>query len=260
MAEKLSAVVPQEVMGSDSNKKAADGLGFYKSLGKFCFIEWGIIHIFACVMIMTSGFSGDLSTVLMGGPAPWKGWKSQMMTMDVMPGKPYHQLQAVYDKLEEDCPAAKAEYEAMRGKWPVYSWKVVSDFGFILGGSGIVSVLSGIYSFSSGKADFRDWAIMAFPLFADIGYWMHFDWFDLGGVMGEMQTYILSIGLLCLAVCISKESPNSPCGFLTYALPTFLFVAAAAVKAAQITGNWPYAEEMKLACEGKLKVGPGVGF
>jgi hypothetical protein len=127
----------------------------------------------------------------------------------------------------------------MRGKWPAYSGKVLSHHGLNLGWVGVWSLYVGYYLLQEDNE--MTWMFALAPFFFDIGYWMHYDWFELAGIQGEAQTYIISMGLYCCGLSARDNfadpyvSENVMLG-----VPIAFVSIAALVKLLQLADMWPY--------------------
>merc|ERR1711934_899535 len=85
------------------------------------------------------------------------------------------------------------------------------------------------------------WMLGLAPFFADIGYWIHYDWFELGGIVGELQTYIISVALLCAAVSHTQpgKTPFVSADYM-FGIPLCFMAIALSVKILQMVDLWPY--------------------
>lgn len=155
---------------------------WYHKVGFACFIEWGIVHIFSMFIVIPTAWNGKISSMYIGG-------EGNPVGMWAYPGRPEKEF--------------KADYENMRGKWPAFSGKVLSHHGLNLGWIGGWSIW---VAFLLQDNNEMAWACALAPFFFDIGYWIHYDWFELAGKTGEAQTYIISMGLYCCGLALRDAS------------------------------------------------------
>ena len=142
------------------------GLSAGETVAFICMIEWGLIHVAAMFMI--------------GIPA----WS------DKSPYAAYDQLMGV--------DAYKKEYDA--ATHPRLSGKILWQHGFNLGWCGLwcgIAVPLCIYNQNR-----MAWVMSLVPFLADVGYFVAFDLFKLGGGMAQAQTYIVSIGSIMTALSV----------------------------------------------------------
>lgn len=125
-------------------------------------------------------FNGNITSPFVGGPGS-------------LPG-------TVMTDLSKD-PEAKAAWEAARGHYPTFLGKVLSHHGCNLGWIGAWSIWVGVVALQDINE--MSWVLGLVPFFADIGYWIHYDWFKIGSITAEMQTYIISTALYCTGVALS---------------------------------------------------------
>ena len=136
-----------------------------------CMIEWGIIHIAAFFMISFPAWSDKL------GPS----------------GGSY----AAYDLLMQD-DKYKKEYD--EAKHPRLSGKILWQHGFNLGWCGLFAGVGvPLCIFYENR---MAWVMTLVPFLADVGYFVAFDLFKLGGGMAQAQTYIVSIGSIMTALSV----------------------------------------------------------
>jgi hypothetical protein len=156
-------------MSNSTSTAVGDGLSAGEIVAFVCMIEWAIIHVAAMFMI--------------GIPA----WSDK---------SPY----GAYDALM-GVDAYKKEYDAAIR--PRLSGKILWQHAFNLGWIGLwagVAVPLCIY-----HQNRMAWVMSLVPFLADVGYFVAFDLFKLGGGMAQAQTYIISVGSISWA-CSSFAS------------------------------------------------------
>jgi len=146
---------------------------WFEIVAVICLVEWGLIHIAAYFAV--------------GVPA----WGDKLSSTGVYQAA--DTLMAV--------PEYKAEYDS--AIHPRMSGKILWQHGFNLGWSGVwCGVLCPIYIANHNR---EAWVMTMVPYLIDWGYFVAFDWFKLGGVIAQAQTYIVSIGSILTAVSVNKH-------------------------------------------------------
>merc|ERR1711865_921061 len=113
----------------------------------------------------------------------------------------------VYDKYCGDPENAK-DYEALAGKWPKHAGRVYMQHALNLGFAGIFALT---------------------PYLFDVAYWISLDVPELVGIVGQLQTYIVSAGLFCFAFSVNYRfdgtlsAPGDFEKWAMYIVPCILF-------------------------------------
>jgi hypothetical protein len=193
---------------------------WYFRVGAFCFIEWGLVHIVAMILIMPPAWNGRISAMFVGGEGNYLS--------GLYPGRPTTEF--------------KSEYDNMAGKWPAYTGKVLSHHGLNLGWIGVWSIWIGFKCLQDVNE--MTWVLALVPFLADVGYWIHYDWFELGGIPGEMQTFIISLGLYCTGLAM-RDNYATPyvSESVMLGVPMVFVAMAVTVKVLMLAGMWPYTGE-----------------
>lgn len=130
----------------------------------------------------------------------------------------------------------------MRGKWPAYSGKVLSHHGLNLGWIGAWSLWVGLKALQDNNE--MTWVLALVPFLADIGYWIHYDWFELGSLAAEAQTFIISLGLYCCGLAMRDASATPYVSEnVMLGVPIAFVCLALLVKVLILAGMWPYVGE-----------------
>lgn len=143
----------------------------FSGLAIICFVEWGLIHVAAFVMIAIPAWSDNLTAVY-----------------------------GAYDLLMKD-DSYKKEYAAM--VVPRLAGKIIFQHGCNLGWCGIWSGV--VVPLCIVHHNRMAWVMTLVPWLADVGYFCAFDLFKLGGGMAQAQTYIVSIGSILTAASVYEH-------------------------------------------------------
>ena len=155
----------------------SSGFQWYEILGSVLIVEWAIIHLLAMVMVGIPAAKNDLTQLYLGLYAPF------------------------YE--DED---NKKEIEAMRGRWPKMTGRVLLQHALNLwagSGYGPASPLHsspqrcGVGSpgcFVSCRIIMLDW-----------GYFIGLDTPALGPIPGQAQTFVVSGAMFCFAFSINNR-------------------------------------------------------
>lgn len=150
------------------NSTDTQGLSAYEIVATVAFVEWGIIHILAGVMTFLP---------------LWRG----------------QGVGAVYKALYGAMGEAQATEWGYDRAFPRWAERLVYQHGWNL-------LLIGIWSCMMPwvLAARARWAFMIgfAPVFFDWGYFLGIDLKELGGLMGEAQTYIVSTGAIMTALAV----------------------------------------------------------
>jgi len=173
---------------------------WYEILGSILYVEWGIIHIMAMVMILVSSSKNNLSETYKG----------------------------LYDQYIADSNNAK-EYENMAGKWPKHAGRVHMQHAINLGVAGVLACLAPALIASAAWSRFL-WIFALVPWLFDVAYWICLDVPELVGIPGQLQTYIVSGGLFCFAFSVNirfngqgQYAPGDFEKWAMYIVPCILF-------------------------------------
>jgi hypothetical protein len=142
-------------------------------------VEWGLIHIAAFFTIGIPAWSDKL------------GGAGAFAAMDL--------LMAVPEYKKEFDAAVPAR---MSGK---IIWQHAFNLGWSGLWSGIVVPMCIVYQ------NRMAWVMSLVPFLVDIGYFVAFDLFKLGGGMAQAQTYIVSIGSILTAVSVHEHHGPAMC-------------------------------------------------
>ena len=144
------------------------GLSLLAKIGVFCFVEWAIIHVAACVLILafalddSSAGLGEMHTMVLGGMTP--GLKKEFLDTT----------------------------------FPKYTNRLFIQHGLNLGWAGLWSFLVAyvVYYQESATSGLHRyvWLLSVVVLLFDWGYLIAVDIPSLGEPPGEAQTFICSIG------------------------------------------------------------------
>ena len=126
--------------------------------------------------------------------------------------------------------------------YPVYTNRILIQHGINLGIAGFYSAPLAIaaMAFNSEYAPF----VALVPYLVDWGYFIAVDLPHLGTIVGEAQTYIISVGLICVALFRYNNSDQGE--WETLQVNVFVGLGAALITAGivniiikQIFGGWP---------------------
>jgi hypothetical protein len=156
-----------------------------------CFLEWGLIHMVAGYITVMPALQNDVSTYLIG----------------------------LYSGIDQEAA------DAIRSTvWPKYTNRVLLQHGINLAWAGVWSVsLCYVVLFPPRTA----WLLCLPPYFLDIGYFIAIDLVNLGETLSEAQTFIVSIGLFCMAMIVKNkyDDVSSLEYAITLVVPCLLFGA-----------------------------------
>jgi len=185
---------------SGTTDKLRANYQWYEILGSILYVEWGIIHIMAMVMILVSSSKNNLSETYKG----------------------------LYDQYIADSNNAK-EYENMAGKWPKHAGRVHMQHAINLGVAGVLACLAPALIASAAWSRFL-WIFALVPWLFDVAYWICLDVPELVGIPGQLQTYIVSGGLFCFAFSVNirfngqgQYAPGDFEKWAMYIVPCILF-------------------------------------
>lgn len=166
-----------------------------KVVGCIAFAEWGFIHIAAGVITVLPALKNEC-------------------------GKYFTNIMGAATE------AIKTEF--MTAKWPAYTNRVLLQHGINLGWIGVWSCGCCYAIIHPTRAM---WCLCLAPWLFDVGYFVGFDMADvtLGEFMGELQTFIVSVGLACAAkISADTFKVSATEKTFTLAVPALLFAAGAA--------------------------------
>ena len=172
---------------------------WFEIVGSILYVEWGLVHIAAMVMIILPSSRNNLTETYKG----------------------------LYDKYCGDPENAK-DYEALAGKWPKYAGRVLMQHALNLGVAGVWACLAPALIASAVWSRFL-WIYALIPYLLDMAYWITLDVPELVGIPGQLQTYIVSAGLFCFAFSVNyrfDDTSSEPGDFdkwAMYIVPCILF-------------------------------------
>ena len=130
------------------------------SVGSLCLAEWGFAHIMAFFFITIPSWTGNIAFGMIYGIAGASG----------------------------------IDYSAYT--YPVHTNRVFIQHGINLGVFGLFAY----YAIGAMLLNWESANLIAFaPYLADIGYFTAIDLPELGAITSQVQTYIISIGIFCVA-------------------------------------------------------------
>merc|ERR1711934_15181 len=176
------------------------GYTWYEILGSVLYVEWGIVHIAAMVMLCLPAMRNNMTAM----------------------------YTALYDKYMGE-GANAVPYNELAGKWPKYTGRVLMQHSFNLGIAGFYACSAPAFIASQTWNRFT-WVFALLPYFADCAYWITLDVPELVGIVGQLQTYIVSTGLFCFAFSVNERwkdmgtaTPGDFEKYIMYILPCLLF-------------------------------------
>jgi len=143
--------------------------------GWLCFVEFGLVHLFTGAFVIRAAMQNDVSSA----------------------------MTAIMGRLS---PAEKSEMdEQTRHEWPNQSNRVVLQHGINIGWIGLWSIVMCVMIHYPPR---MLW-MLCMPLWLwSFAYWVSIDIPAVGGYLGEVQTYVCALGVLCAAI-VAKNTYGS---------------------------------------------------
>ena len=166
-----------------------------------CYLEWGIVHIFAGGISLYFLIAGDLGSYVTGICGGAKA-------------------------LHEDCKKCTT--------WNPLNTRILLQHALNLGSVGLYSVALAIWAVTDLNR--YSYYLGLWPFFMDIGYFVAIDTVHYGEPPGEMQTVIISVAQISMSFAVKKDYPIvAGEAIIQLVIPGLLIACAAVNKLLHVT-------------------------